>query len=77
MVAAAVVVIALVAPAIDRSKDREAAASARASEAATAAFKVRLAAEQRAHRGRAPQVARLYAAGAARRASSRCCPPRG
>ncbi len=59
----AIVVITLVAPAIDRAKDRDAAASARASAAATSALKARLTAEQRAHRGRAPQVARLFAAG--------------
>jgi hypothetical protein len=61
--AVAVVVVTLIAPAIDRSKDRDAAASARASQAARAALIDRLAAEQRAHRGRAPRVARLYAAG--------------
>lgn len=66
--AAAVVVVALVAPAIDRSKARDAAAAAREREAATAALRVRLAAQQRAHHGRAPEVARLYATG--RRAAS-------
>jgi hypothetical protein len=60
--AVAVLVVTVVAPAIDRSKDREAAASARARDAAAVALRARLAAEQRAHRGRAPEVARLYAA---------------
>lgn len=60
---AAVVLVALVAPAIDDSKDRDAAAAARASEEATAARIARLTAEQRAHRGSAPRVARLFAAG--------------
>ena len=64
LVAAAVVVaLTLVAPAIDRTKERDAAQSAREREASRAAIRARLVAEQRAKFARAPRVARLYAAG--------------
>jgi len=64
LVAAAVVVaLTLVAPAIDRTKERDAAQSAREREANRAAIRVRMVAEQRAKFARAPRVARLYAAG--------------
>ena len=69
-VAAVVVAIVLVlAPALDRSKDREAASEQRRQAAATRAEVARLRFDQRAHTARAPAVARLYRAG--RRAEAR------
>ncbi len=68
LAAAAVVGVTLVAPAIDRAKDRDAAERAQQREVARVALVARLETEQRAHRGRAAEVARLYAAG--RRAAS-------
>jgi len=55
--------ILLVAPAIDRSKQRGAAAEQRRSVAARRAERARLRFDQRLHRARAPSVARLYSAG--------------
>jgi hypothetical protein len=63
LVVAAVAVLTLVAPAIDRSKRRTAAQERRAHAAAVARERTRLTAEQRARRGRSPAVARLHAAG--------------
>jgi hypothetical protein len=63
LVLATVAVLTLVAPAIDRSKQRAAARERRAHTAIVAKERARLVAEQRAQRGRSPVVARLHAAG--------------
>lgn len=61
--AVTVVGVTLVAPAIDRAKKREAHERALQREVARISLEARLINEQRAHHGRAPEVARLYAAG--------------
>jgi hypothetical protein len=66
--AVAVAGVTLVAPAIDRAKKRGARERALEYEVARISREARLITEQRAHHGRAPQVARLYSAG--RRAAS-------
>jgi hypothetical protein len=63
LVLAAVAVATLIAPALDRSKDRTAAQQRRAHSASIKTERARLIADQRARRGRSPAVARLYAAG--------------
>ena len=63
LVLAAVAVVTVVAPAIDRSKQRTAAQERRAHAAAVAKQRVHLVAEQRARRARSAAVARLHAAG--------------
>ena len=60
---ATVVVVTVVAPAIDRSKQRTAAQERSTHTAAVAKARARLVAEQRARRARSPAVARLHAAG--------------
>ncbi|MEY2441580.1 MAG: hypothetical protein QOJ46_1006 [bacterium] len=59
----AVAGVTLVAPAIDRAKKRADHERALQYEVARISREARLETEQRAHHGRAPQVARLYAAG--------------
>jgi hypothetical protein len=66
--AAVVVGITVIAPAIDRAKQRTADATARRDAAARRAEVARLTADQRPTFARAPRVARLYAAGQAARA---------
>ncbi len=61
--AVTVVVVTLVAPAIDRAKDRDAARAAQERTAFRAAEEKRITAEQRARRGSAPAVARMWADG--------------
>jgi hypothetical protein len=63
LVLATVAVVTIVAPAVDRSKQRTAAQERRAHTAAVAKARTRLIAEQRARRARSPAVARLHAAG--------------
>jgi hypothetical protein len=60
---AAVAVLTLVAPAIDRSKDRAATREEREHAASVRSERARLIAEQRAHHGRSAAAARLHAAG--------------
>jgi len=55
--------IVFVAPAIDRAKQKDAAAEQRRQAASTRAERARLRFDQRLRRGRAVQVARLYRAG--------------
>ena len=63
VLAAITLVIVVVAPAIDRSKKREAAREARREALAVRRERARLTLDQRAQRGRAERAARLYAAG--------------
>ena len=64
LLAAAIAAIVVVAkPAIDRAKAHEAARDAREVRARQAKLRAQLAVAQRVQRGRAPRVARLYAAG--------------
>jgi hypothetical protein len=63
VVVAGAVVVALVAPAIDRSKQRAAARERAAHAAFVRRERARLTAEQRAHHGRSEAAARLHAAG--------------
>jgi hypothetical protein len=63
LVVAAVAGLTLVAPAIDRSKDRTAARERREHAASVRSERARLIAEQRAHHGRSAAAARLHAAG--------------
>jgi hypothetical protein len=65
LAAAVVAVVTLVAPAIDRSKARAAAQRERAAAVEVRARRAQLTFDQRAHHARAPEVARLYAAGRA------------
>jgi hypothetical protein len=69
LAAAVVAVLTLVAPAIDRSKQRGAAQRERAAAAGARARRAQLVFDQRAHHARAPEVGRMYAAG--REAASR------
>ena len=62
-VAAIAIGVAVVAPAIDRAKQRDAASERRRAAAATRAERARLRFDQRAQTARATQAARLYAAG--------------
>ena len=61
--AGTVAVVTLVAPAIDRAKDRDAARAAQATSAFRAAEEKRLAIQQRARHGRAVAVGRMWAGG--------------
>jgi hypothetical protein len=63
LVLAAILLATVVAPAIDRAKDRTAARERRAHAAFVERERARLVAEQRARRARSPAVARLHAAG--------------
>ncbi|MDX6720660.1 MAG: hypothetical protein QOJ63_2914 [Solirubrobacteraceae bacterium] len=62
LAAAVVAVLTLVAPAIDRSKERDAARRERDATAGARARRAQLAFDQRAHHARAPEVGRMYAA---------------
>lgn len=62
-VALVIIVVTVIAPALDRSKDRERARQARSDAAFAGRERARLAADQRAHHGRADGVSPLYAAG--------------
>jgi hypothetical protein len=68
LVAVAAIVV-FVAPALDRAKARDAAAEQRRVDAFRRGERARLRIDQRAHRARAPDVARLYRAG--RRSAAR------
>jgi hypothetical protein len=69
LAAAVVAILTLVAPAIDRSKARDAAQRERAAAAEVRARRAQLTFDQRTHHARAPEVGHLYAAG--REAASR------
>jgi hypothetical protein len=69
LAAAVVAVLTLLAPAIDRSKERGAAQREHDAAAAARARRAQLTFDQRAHHARAPEVGRMHAAG--REAASR------
>jgi hypothetical protein len=62
-IGAVVAAITVIAPAVDRGKQRDAARDARRAAAFTRGERARLTADQRPHRARAASAARLHAAG--------------